>query len=534
MVQERQSRRAFLSMAAAAALGGCATREAVSARGGLHGSRPNIVFILSDDLSYFDLSFLGQTHYTTPNIDRLAEEGVVFTNAYAGAPECAPSRASLMTGMHMGHCRVRANRSARGQDHLCSEDLTVAEVLKEAGYATGFAGKWGVGLPGSPGTPDKKGFDYSFGYYDQGRAHTFYPHYLIENGREVPLPGNYGFNMDRVYTYNRRPVENLDDVANRYDEAGRLVADGVADPAAVVYSEDLILDKALGFIRYHSDEPFFLYYATQLPHGPCIVPELGRFKDKPWDLKHREWAAMVERLDRSVGSLVEELKGQGVYDNTVIFFAGDNGYSQYGYFGRKAWEDDPLFRNKGPWHKGKFVCTDGGGRVPFVVSSPGCIRPGTTDRLTPLYDFLATAAGLAGVTPREKTDGLSLVPLLEGRHERQCAHASIYWENGTKSPHAQAVRMGPWFAYREHPDKPVQLYDVEIDVSCATDVAGEHPVIVKRALAVFEECHVDSEWYTNPGDAPAVVKARKARAEAEGTLQTPTRPNTRCPDGEGR
>jgi arylsulfatase A-like enzyme len=496
------------------------------ARTGLAGTRPNIVLVLADDLSYFDLSFLGQKHFSTPAIDQLAEEGLFFTNAYAGAPECAPSRGSLLTGMHLGHGRIRANSSARGQDHLLPEDQTVAEVLKKAGYATGFAGKWGVGLPGSAGTPNRQGFDYSFGFYDQGRAHTFFPEYLYENRHKMPLPENYGFNMERVYTYNRRPVENLDDVANTYDAEGRLVPDGVADPAKATYSEDLVLDKATAFIREHKADPFFLYYATQLPHGPCIVPSLGEFREKPWSLKHKEWAAMVTRLDRSVATLVAELRAQGVLDNTVILFAADNGYSQYGYLGRPKWTDDPLFHNKGPWHKGKFVCTDGGGRVPFVMSWPGRIARGRTDHLTALYDFLETAAELAGVKPEKATDGISLVPLLEGNRDAQPVHPYLYWENGTISPHGQSVRMGRWFAFREHPSKPVQLFDVEKDVACEQDVAEAHADVVERVLAIFREAHVDSEWYTNPGDSKDVIKARTARAEREGTLQESTRPNS--------
>jgi len=493
----------------------------------LSGARPNIVFILSDDLSYFDLSGFGQKHFQTPNIDLLARHGMIFTDAYAGSPECAPSRGSLMTGRHMGHCRIRANRSGRGQDHLLAEDQTVAEVLRKAGYATGFVGKWGIGLPGTPGTPDRQGFDFSFGYYDQGRAHGFFPDYVMVDGRERLLPENHGFDMKRLYTYNSRPVDRLDGVENQYDDRGRLVPDGVADPTKAKYSEYLFRDAARDFIRRSAERPFFLYYATQLPHGPLIVPELGRYKDKPWDLKHKEWAAMMHTLDQSVGLLVDELKRQGVFENTVLFFAGDNGYSQWGYFGRRAWLDDPIFQNKGPWHKGKFICTDGGSRVPFFVSWPGRIEPGKTDHLTALYDFLATAADLAGAEPSEPTDGISLVPLLAGRHEDQGEHRYLYWENGSKSPHAQAARRGRWYGYREHPSKPLELYDLANDVGCTTDLAEKNPAVVAEILDIFEEAHVDSQWYTNPGDPPEAIRARRRQAEREGTLQNATRANSR-------
>ena len=189
--------------------------------------KPNILIIFSDDLSHSDLSCYGQKEFSTPNLDALALNGIRFTQAYSGSPECAPSRGSLMTGMHMGHCRIRANSSVRGQDHLLSEDVTVAEVLKGAGYTTGFIGKWGIGLPGTEGAPDKQGFDFSYGYYDQARAHGFFPHYLMRNGKPEPIPENYGFNMKRVSTYNGRPVDRLDDVKNIYDEHGHLVPDGV-------------------------------------------------------------------------------------------------------------------------------------------------------------------------------------------------------------------------------------------------------------------------------------------------------------------
>jgi len=162
----------------------------------MSGTRPNILFILADDLSYRDLSCFGQVQFETPNLDRLCQTGLRFDNAYCGSPECAPSRGSLMTGLHMGHCRIRKNDSARGQDHLLASDLTIAEVLKKAGYTTGMVGKWGIGLPDTEGTPDKKGFDLAFGFYDQGRAHTYYPHYLYHNSEPIPIPENYGFDME--------------------------------------------------------------------------------------------------------------------------------------------------------------------------------------------------------------------------------------------------------------------------------------------------------------------------------------------------
>ena len=488
--------------------------------------KPNILFILSDDLSYRDLSCYGQDKFRTPNLDKLAMNGIRFTQAYSGSPECAPSRASLMTGMHMGHCRIRANNSVRGQDHLLSEDVTVAEVLKGAGYATGFIGKWGIGLPGTEGAPDKQGFDFSYGYYDQARAHGFFPHYLMRNGKPDPIPENYGFNMNRVKTYNSRPTDRLDDVKNIYDENGRLVPDGVPNPSTAKYSENLFQKEALRFISENNDNPFFLYYATQLPHGPCITPDLGAYKDKPWSMKHKEWAAMLNHLDSGVGSMVDLLEQLEILDNTIIFFAGDNGYSQWGYFGRPLYQGDPLFKNKGPWPKGKFTSThEGGVRVPFFVYWKDKIKAGENDHICTLYDVLATAADLAGVIP-PKTDGISFVPTLLSRPNEQQTHEYLYWENGMRSQHAQSVRMNQWWAYREDPSKPVMLYDISQDIDYRNDLARDHPDVINRISQIFGEAHTDSEWYVNPGESKAQIDAKRKKAVASGSMQRTTGANT--------
>lgn len=486
------------------------------------GRKPNIVLIFSDDLSYRDLSCYGQKLYHTPNLDKLAMDGMRFTQAYSGSSECAPARASLMTGMHMGHCRIRKNRSVRGQDHLLAEDVTIAEVLKQAGYTTGFIGKWGIGLPGTEGTPDKQGFDFSYGYYDQLRAHSFFPHYMIRNGEAEPLPENYGFNMKRQYKHSGDKTSKHD---NTYDNNGKLIPDGVKDPSKATYSEDLFQKEATAFIRKNKDKPFFLYYATQLPHGPCIAPDIGKFKDKPWDQKHKEWAAMVERMDESVGKMVETLEETDVLDNTIIFFAGDNGYSQWGYFGRKAFEDDPVFQNKGPWPKGKFTCThEGGVRIPFFVYWKGKIKAKENDRICALYDILATTADLAGAAA-PKTDGISIAATLLSNPD-QPEHKYLYWENGSRSKHAQSARMDRWWAFRDHPSKPIELYDITKDINCEKDLAKDNPNIVAKIEQVFKEAHTDSNWYINPGESKAQIDAKTQKAEAVGEMQTPVRANT--------
>ncbi len=485
--------------------------------------KPNIIVFFSDDLSYRDLSSYGQKEFSTPNLDKLATNGLRFTQAYSGSPECAPSRASIITGMHMGHCRIRANNSVRGQDHLLDEDITIAEVLKHAGYTTGFIGKWGIGLPGTEGTPDRQGFDFSYGYYDQSRAHGFFPHYLMRNGTAEPIPGNYGFNMQRVYKHTSDTTGQFDNI---YDASGKLVADGVKDPELVKYSEDLFEQEALNFIRNNRGDPFFLYYATQLPHGPLITTDLGEFRNKPWDIKHKEWAAMVVRMDRSVGSMVAQLEELGLLENTIIFFAGDNGYSQWGYFGRDRHEDDPFFRNKGPWPKGKFTCThEGGMRIPFFAYWKGKISAGESGHVCALYDIMATAAELAGVDPPQ-SDGISLLPVLSGMPEKQLTHDYLSWENGTFSNHAQSVRKGRWWAYRDHPSGSVTLYDINLDINCEQDLAVEHPDVVEKVIAIFDEARVDSEWYTNPGESEESISQKRQKAVLQGEMQVSVKANT--------
>lgn len=511
------TRRDFLRRAAqaSAVLAGAGALRAAAAK----PRRPNIIFILSDDLSYRDLACYGQKHIDTPNLDRLCGESLRFTQAYAGAAECAPTRCSLMTGKHMGHARIRLNRSVRGQDHLEAEDVTVAEVLKQAGYATGFCGKWGIGTPGTAGVPYKKGFDLAFGYYDQRRAHTYYPEFLYRNETKVPLPQNVGFDMKGAYRHNRSGKEH------RYDKDGRHVPRGVKDPAKASYSEDLILAEALRFVRANKDKPFFLYYATQLPHGPCVTPNLRQYRDRKGypDLRHREWAAMVTHMDESVGKIAALLKTLGLDRDTVLLFAGDNGYSHWGYMARKRWLDDPFFHNKGPWRGGKFISTEGGVRVPLFVRWPGTVRPGESDHVCAFWDFLPTAAELAGVKPPKDTDGISLVPTLVGRPTEQKTHQYLYWENR----HAQAARMGRFRAFRPHPSKPTEVFDIVSDIGSKKDLAKSRPDLVKQFERIFRDARFDSEWYVNPGETPAQTKAKQRRAAKLGQVIKLIGPNAR-------
>ncbi len=494
----------------------------------LAGTKPNIIVILADDLSYRDLSIWGQARFSTPNLDKLAAEGLRFTHAYAGAPECAPSRSTLMTGLHTGHASVRDNRSARGQDHLADSDVTIAEVLKQSGYATGFFGKWGIGLPGTPGTPDKQGFDEAFGFYDQRRAHTFFPNYLYRNGRKIDYPANYGFDMARIYEDNRTPAARRNS-ASHYDSEGRLIPPGIADPAAAVYSEDVIEEAAVRFVRSNRARPFFLYFATQLPHGPVITDELGSFRDRSDfpSTAHKEWAAMVQRLDTFAGQLVDLTVDLGMRQRTLIVFASDNGYAMCGYFARgnqsENWPDDPFFRNKGPFRGGKFSLQEGGIRIPFFVNWPAEVPAGISGTPVWLVDLLPTFAELGGVASLPPLDGDSLAPLMAGTPEGFPADRAMYWENAKE----QAVRKGPWKAYRQNPDRPLELFLIEDDIACERDMAGAYPEVVGEMERIMSREHVDHPWYWNPQETQEEFRRKEALARELGQVQEAVQANSR-------
>lgn len=494
----------------------------------LAGSKPNIVMILADDLSYRDLGIWGQTRFSTPNLDRLAGGGLRFTQAYAGAPECAPSRGTLMTGLHTGHAPIRDNRSARGQDHLADSDTTIAEVLKQAGYATGFFGKWGIGLPGTPGTPDKQGFDEAFGFYDQSRAHTFFPRYLFHNGRKIEYPGNLGFDMNHMYEDNRTPATARDS-ADHYDSAGRLIPAGIVDRARAIYSEDVIEGAAIDFVRRNREGPFFLYFATQLPHGPVVTDSLGPLlvrTDFP-TTAHKEWASMVMRVDTFTGELTALLAELGIRDRTLVLFASDNGYSMCGYFARgnrgTNWPDDPFFRNKGPFRGGKFSLMEGGIRIPFFANWPGAIRAGVSSTPVWLVDLLSTLAELAGVaSSTPPNDGASLVPLFSGDPSSFPATRELYWENGRE----QAVRKGPWKAYRPTPDDSMELFLIEEDIQCERNLAHAYPDIVSEMARIMRRSHIDHPWYWNPRETQEDFRRKESLAAELGQLQVARRANS--------
>jgi arylsulfatase A-like enzyme len=442
-------RREFMKFVGAGAAGALASRHPVlGAPGTKEPRKPNIIFMLADDLGYGDVGCFGQKRIATPNIDALAAGGMRFTDAYAGSTVCAPSRCALMTGLHTGHGRVRGNDGTG----LRAEDVTVAEVLKRAGYTTGLTGKWALGEAGTAGAPTKKGFDYSYGYINQSHAHNYYPTFLWRNEEKVALPN-----------------EVAKEGRNGTGHATKRVA----------YSHDLITGEALKFIERSKDGPFFLYLAWTIPHAnneapagaKMEVPDLGPYANEDWPESEKAKAAMISRMDGDVGRVVALLKKLDIDDNTVIFFSSDNGPHKEGA--------DPAFHNSsGPLQGIKRSLHDGGIRVPAIARWPAKVKAGgVSDFAWAFWDFLPTAAEIAGTEAPRGLDGISIVPTLMGR--KQEPHELLYWEfhEGTFT---QAARMGKWKAVRRGVDGPVQVYDLSVDVAEAKDVAAEQADIARK------------------------------------------------------
>lgn len=447
---------------------GLAVSSAVAA-----APRPtNIVFILADDLGIGHLGCYGQDKIRTPHVDRLASEGMRFTQFYSGANVCAPARSTLMTGLHTGHTAVRANGLDR---HLYDEDVTVAEVLKRVGYATGGFGKWGLGRETSPGVAVKQGFDTWFGHYSQVHAHFYYPYYLMKDLERFPLPENEGKRRGR-------------------------------------YAQDVIHQQALAFIetQARAGKPFFAYLPTILPHVELTAPEeswtqykgkwqkIARADPRPGYLGSEdalpEFAGMVSRMDQQVGDVLALLKRLGIDDNTIVFFTSDNG-PQPG-----AWRDifveffDGAEGRRGA--KGDFY--EGGIRVPLIVRWPGRIKPGTVSDLPGYFpDVMPTLAELAGATTSlPVTDGLSLVPTLLGR-PGQKTHTFLYWEAAgpNQTTNQQAVRWGSWKAVRGRATGDWELYDLKTDVKEKTNVAARHPEVVAQIKTLIATARTPERVY---------------------------------------
>lgn len=450
-------RRDFLKMLGGASVLAGATAFAAA------GRKPNIVYIMADDLGIGHVGFNGQKLIKTPNIDRIAAEGKRFSQVYSGAAVCAPSRSCLMTGQHTGHTTVR-NNSAPGPGGgavkapggwrlpLQDEDVTVAEVLKKAGYVTGMFGKWGIGETENVGQPNKQGWDEWFGYVNQQRAHEYYTEYLWHNDEKFVLEGN-------------------------------------AEEPKTDYSHDLIAERALEFVHKYHDRPFFLYLPFTIPHAKMQVPDLGEYADKDWPKDQKTLAAMITRMDRDIGRVMALLEKYGIDDNTIVFFTSDNGCP----FTGGAWD---MFEGAGSFRGKKGGLYEGGIRVPMAVRWPGKIKAGSeSDFAWAFWDFMPTAADIAGVKPPAKIDGISILPTLLGK--KQKPHRFFYWEVPSGG-YQQAVRMGDWKGYRPAMNKPIELYNLKKDISEENDVATEHPKIVAKIEAIMKREHVPSPYYPSP------------------------------------
>lgn len=429
--------------------------------------QPNIVFILADDLGYGDLSCFGQQKFKTPHLDALADSGLKLTQHYAGSTVCAPSRCALMTGMHTGHCVVRGNREVMpiGQMPLPDETITVAELLQKAGYTTGAFGKWGLGYPGSEGDPMKQGFDRFYGYNCQRNAHRYYPEFLFDNEKKVPMDGK-------------------------------------------TYSHDLIADQALDFIRDNKDTPFFCFMPITIPHAAMEIPEKYRadfrkqfpaFEDKVGKYAGSEvvnpiasFAAMVTHMDKDVGRLKELLIELGIDDNTLIIFTSDNGPHEEGG------HDPDFFQSSGPYRGVKRDLYEGGIRMPTIINWPGNTSPGSeSQHVSAGWDWLPTLCDIAGVAAPEGIDGLSLLPTIKNEPDQQ-EHEYLYWEFHEKGGR-QAVLHNNWKAIRlgvkKNPNRIPKLYNLDTDPGEEDNVASNYPEILKNMIQIMDEARTPSEEY---------------------------------------
>lgn len=467
---------------------------------------PNIVYILADDLGYGDLGCYGQQKIETPNIDALAREGMLFTQHYA-FPVCAPSRCLLLTGKHSGHAYIRGNHEwgergdvwnyeameanpfLEGQWPIPDATVTLAEMLKKAGYTTGIVGKWGLGAPMTAGTPNNQGFDYFYGFICQREDHTYYPGHLWENDFRVPLSNKlaapnvkFPANLDSLDPKNYRGYQQQD------------------------YAPDFLITAALNFLERNKDKPFFLFFTTPLPHVSLQAPQKWvdyyhrKFGDEkpfpggsyfPCRYPRATYAAMVSTLDEHVGEIVKKLKQMGVYENTIIVFTSDNGPTFNGG------TDSPWFDNGGPFKSeygwGKGFVHEGGIREPFVISWPGRIKAGTkSDLISATWDAMPTFCGIAGIAPPENMDGISYLPTLLGNAGQQEKHSFLYWEFPAYGGQ-QAVRMGKWKGIRSDIQKgnmKITLYDLDTDIQELHDVADRHPDIVEKIARIMKQEHV--------------------------------------------
>ena len=480
----RLSRRTFLKNIGltAAAIGtvsinGCKTP---TGRTGKNKRKPNIIYILADDLGYGDLGCYGQRKIKTPNLDKMAAGGMKFTQHYSGSTVCAPSRCALMTGKHTGHCTVRGNVDVL----MKPDEITIAKALKQAGYATACMGKWGIGHPPPPEDPHNNGFDHFFGYLSMWHAHNFYPDFLWKDGKKVPLR-NVVQHPEKHYKENQESLVGL--ASEKVD-----------------YSHDLFSRAALEFIE-EQDGPFLLYVPYTIPHANneagqfgehgMEVPDYGIYADKDWPEPEKGKAAMISRLDGDIGRILAKLTQRGIDEDTLVMFSSDNGPHKEGGV------NPDFFDSNGPLKGTKRDLYEGGIRVPTIARWLGMVKPGSTcDHISAFWDVLPTFAELAGAKEPEGIDGISFAPALLGKSQRK--HEYLYWEFHEGSS-KQAVRMGNFKAVRRAPSRPIELYNLKSDIGEDNNIADEHPDIVDKARELIDKSRTDADIW------PLQDKAKK-------------------------
>ncbi len=446
--------------------------------------QPNLIWIMADDLGYGDLGSYGQKVTTTPRLDRMAAEGMRFTQFYAGATVCAPSRSVLMTGRHHGRTRVRGNagQTNPAAQALREGDATVAATLRSAGYATALIGKWGLGDVGAAesGLPRRHGFDHFFGFLNQTHAHNHFPDFLWRNEQRIALP-------------------------NKVTPVGPVPGAGYATEA-VLFADDLLADEALKFVANHQHKPFFLYWSMVIPHANnertrelrngAHVPDFGPYAGKDWPEQDKGQAAMITRMDGYVGRMLDHLRQLGLAENTLVLFTSDNGPHN------ESNHDLSRFQPSGPLNGTKRSLTDGGIRVPAIAWWPGTVRPGVSGHVAYFGDWFATAAELAGTATPAGLDSISFAPALRGKGDQR-THEFLYWEFHERGFSQAALYQGRWKGIRERSlSAPVALYDLREDIGERTNVAARHPDIAARIDAYLKTARSDSpDW--KPREEPA-------------------------------
>ncbi len=447
--------------------------------------KPNIIYIMADDLGIGDLGSYGQKILQTPNLDKLAEEGIRFTQHYAGNTVCAPSRCALMTGKHMGHAEVRGNKQApnHGQWPITDEAVTVAELLKTAGYRTAMIGKWGLGNQDTPGAPLKQGWDYYFGYTDQVLAHNYYPEYLLRNDEKIPL-------NNQVFYY---PEDHWTRGLGSYAEVKK------------DYSHDLFTQDAIRYIEENQDHPFFLYIPYTIPHnnGEALenekqeVPEFGVYENEEWPKERKGYAAMISRMDRDIGLIMKRLADLKLLESTLVIFTSDNGPMPDEEF-------TEYFNSNAIYRGGKRFLYEGGIRTPMIASWKGKIVAGSqSDHISAFWDFMPTVCEVAGIIPPDDIDGISFLPSLINEKEKQLQHDYLYWEF-PEMGYSIAARKGKWKAVKinmlENPNYPIELYNLDSDPGETENIAEKHPEIVSMMQEVLKDAHIRSNIFPMPGE----------------------------------